>query len=59
MKKHIDLNKRSKKEQKEYYSSLRKMVTFNTGTRSMKSEKYLSRQAEKRNLKKTLDKMDY
>lgn len=55
MEKYIDLNKRSKKEQKEYYKSLRKVASFNTGTRSMKTKKHPSRQEEKKNLQKILD----
>jgi hypothetical protein len=55
MEKYIDLDKRSKKEQKEYYKSLRRAASFNTGTRSMKSKKHPSRQEEKKNLQKILD----
>lgn len=55
MEKYIDLDKRSKKEQKEYYKSLRRVASFNTGTRSMKSKKHPSRQEEKKNLQKILD----
>lgn len=56
MTKYVELNKRSKKEQKAYYSSLRGVNGFNTGTRTMKSEKYPSRQDRKKDLKKILDK---
>jgi hypothetical protein len=55
MEKYIDLDKRSKKEQKEYYKSLRRAASFNTGTRSMKNKKHPSRQEEKKNLQKILD----
>lgn len=43
MKKTIDLNKRSKKEQKAFYKSQRVTNDFNTGTRDMASEKYPTR----------------
>lgn len=59
MTKYVELNKRSKKEQKAYYSSLRSVNGFNTGTRTMKSEKYPSRQDRKKDLKKILDKEEY
>lgn len=35
----IEIEKRSKKEQKAYYSSLRNVNGFNTGTRTMKTSK--------------------
>lgn len=39
MSKFVDISKRSKKEQKAYYSSQRNMSGFNTGTRTMKTVK--------------------
>lgn len=59
MKKFVELNKRTKKEQKAYYSSLRKTNGFNTGTRTMKTEKNPTRQKEKNKLRKMLDSDDY
>lgn len=59
MAKYVMMNKRTKKEQKAYYSSLRNTNGFNTGTRTMKSEKYPSRQDRKKDLKKMFDKGDY
>ncbi len=59
MTKYVELNKRTKKEQKAYYSKLRTVTGFNTGTRTMKSEKYPSRQDRKKDLKKMLDKSNY
>lgn len=50
----VELNKRSKKEQKEYYKSQRVMNGFNTGTRSMKSNKDYNRKKNKNELKKAL-----
>lgn len=41
------LEKMNKKEKKEYYRKKRVLVGFNTGTRTMKSEKYPSRQKQK------------
>ena len=37
------INKRTKKEQKAYYSSLRAVNGFNTGTRTMNTDKSPSR----------------
>lgn len=37
--KFVPLNKRSKKEQKEYNKRKRSFMGFNTGTRTMKTEK--------------------
>lgn len=55
MNKTVDLNKRSKKEQKKFYKSQRVMNGFNTGTRDMASEKYPSRAKEKRKIQKMVD----
>ena len=41
------LDKMSKKEKRTYYSKNRVLVGFNTGTRTMKSVKYPSRQKQK------------
>ena len=54
-KKFVDLNKRSKKEQKAFYKSQRVTNGFNTGTRDMVSEKYPTRAEEKRKMRKVLD----
>ena len=47
MNKTIDLNKRSKKEQKAFYKTQRVTNGFNTGTRDMSSEKYPTRAKRK------------
>lgn len=49
----------TKKAWKEKQKALRVMNGFNTGTRDMKTEKYPSRQENKKELKKMLDKADY
>lgn len=49
----------TKKAWKEKQKALRVMNGFNTGTRDMKTEKYPSRQKNKKELKKMLDKADY
>lgn len=49
----VELNKRSKKEQRAYYSSQRVTNGFNTGTRTMKTEKNPSR-----NRRKALDRKE-
>ena len=59
MKTYVEINKRSKKEQKAYYAQSRVMNGFNTGTRTMKTEKNPSRQESKNKLKKMLDKGEY
>ncbi len=58
MKKTIDLNKRSKKEQRTFYKSQRVTNDFNTGTRTMKTEKNPTRAMDKENFKKMLDNVD-
>lgn len=55
----IPLEKRSKKQQKEYHKKQRQINGFNTGTRDMKSEKYPTREEEKRKLRECLDNEDY
>ncbi len=42
-----ELSKRSKKEQKEFYKKNRVWVPFNTGTRTMKTDKNPSRARRK------------
>ena len=59
MKKVVDLTKRSKKAQKEFYKKQRVTNGFNTGTRDMKTEKLPSRAMEKENFKKMLDNENY
>jgi len=49
----------TKKAWKEKQKALRVTNGFNTGTRDMKTEKYPTRQKNKNNLKKMLDKSDY
>jgi len=49
----------TKKAWKEKQKALRVTNGFNTGTRDMKTEKYPSRQENKKELKKMLDKADY
>lgn len=43
MKKYVPIDKRSKKEQKEYNKKQRTMSGFNTGTRTMQDKKHPSR----------------
>ena len=59
MNKYIELNKRSKKAQKEYHKKQRVVNGFNTGTRDMQTEKMPSRAKEKENFKKLLDNENY
>jgi len=59
MQKFVELDKRSKKAQKEFYKSQRVSNGFNTGTRDMKTEKLPTRAMEKRKLKKMLDKAEW
>lgn len=59
MTKYVTIDKRTKKEQKAYYAKLRTVTGFNTGIRTMKNEKYPSRQDRKKDLKKMIDKGDY
>lgn len=58
MQKMVDLNKRSKKEQRAFYRSQRVTNDFNTGTRTMKTEKNPTRAMDKENFKKMLDNVD-
>ena len=58
MAKYVTIDKRTKKEQKAYYAKLRTVTGFNTGTRTMKTEKYPNRQDRKKDLKKMIDKGD-
>lgn len=55
MKKWVEISKRTKKEQKKAYSKHRVMAGFNTGTRTMKTEKSPTRSMNKKNFKKMLD----
>lgn len=43
MKKYVPIDKRSKKEQKEYNKKQRTMSGFNTGTRTMQDKRHPSR----------------
>lgn len=45
--KFVDLNKMSKKAQKEYYKTRRVVNRFNTGTRIMKTAKHPTRAMQK------------
>lgn len=59
MTKYVELNKRTKKERKAYYSSLRNTNGFNTGTRTMQTEKNPTRAKSKRDFRRMLDKGEY
>ena len=43
----VELSKRSKKEQKEWYKKNRVLIPFNTGTRTFKTDKNPSRARRK------------
>ena len=43
----VEISKRSKKEQKVYYASMRNVNGFNTGTRTMKTPKNPTRAMQK------------
>ena len=43
----VEISKRSKKEQKAYYASMRNVNGFNTGTRTMKTPKNPTRAMQK------------
>lgn len=47
MAKYIPLNKRTKKQQKEYNSKQRVLIPFDTSTRSFKTDKHPSRARRK------------
>ena len=52
---YVDISKRSKKEQKAYYSAQRVVNGFNTGTRTMKTPKNPTRAMMKAEMRKGLD----
>lgn len=52
----VEVEKMTKKKRKEYYSKKRGVNGFNTGTRTMKTEKNPSRSEEKRKLRKEIEK---
>ena len=56
MKNFVALEKRTKKQQKEYFKSFRGMNGFNTGTRVHKDNKHPSRQKRKDILRRELEK---
>jgi len=58
MNKFVDLNKRSKKAQKEFYKKQRVINGFNTGTRDMKTEKLPTRAMEKEKIRKEVNDYD-
>lgn len=51
----ISIDKRSKKEQRAYYASMRVLHGFNTGTRTMKDNKHKSRNRLKAELRRDLN----
>ena len=53
-----DITKRSKKEQKEFYKSQRVINGFNTGTRTMKTDKNPSRARRKELDRKEMEEWD-
>jgi len=55
----VEISKRSKKEQKAYYASLRHTNGFNTGTRDMKTEKLPSRAMSKAATRKEIREQGY
>jgi len=55
MEKFIEIEKRSKKERKAFYAKQRGVNGFNTGTRTMQTEKNPSRAKRKAKMKKMLD----
>lgn len=59
MDKFVDINKRSKKEQKAFYAKQRGVNGFNTGTRDMQTAKNPTRAKRKEKMREVLDKEDY
>lgn len=55
MNKFTEIDKMSKKAQKEYHAKQRVTNGFNTGTRDMNTDKHPTRAKEKRNFQKMLD----
>ena len=53
--KYVDIEKRSKKEQKAYWARRRNTTGFNTGSRDMATAKKLSRAKAKAELRKALN----
>lgn len=50
----ISVDKRSKKEQRKYYSSMRVLHGFNTGTRTMKDNKHKSRECQNTEFRRSM-----
>lgn len=55
MNKYTPLEKKSKKEQREYNLAQRTLVAFNTGTRIHKTDKHPSRARQKEMLRKNMN----
>ena len=58
MEKFVEINKRTKKEQKAFYAKQRGVNGFNTGTRTMQTEKNPTRAKRKEKLRKVLDNLE-
>ena len=59
MEKFVEVNKRTKKEQKAYYAKQRGVNGFNTGTRDMQTAKKPTRAKRKEKMREVLDKENY